>query len=244
MSFLKNHPFGVEAFFERSLVLSFAIPYQELLPLIPNCLELEIYDNKWAFIAVATVQTKDLRPQGFPTMLGNDFFLVGYRIFVKYMNERDKRLRGLYILKSETDKKRMAFLGNIFTHYNYTTTDIEQTQNGNFIEIKSKKSNLKIVVEKNIEGFPLPPNSPFTDWADARRFSGPLPFTFTYDKLKKEVVIIEGMRQNWKPEPVKIIDYNIPYFKEMGIKEAILANAFIVENVKYMWKKGKIEKWG
>src|SRR4030095_6594218 len=99
--------------------------------LIPECLALDTFDDKWAFIAVAMVQTKALRPKGFPKMSDNGFFLIGYRVFVRFTNQAGKNLRGLYILKSETDKKKMEFFGNIFTHYNYTTTDIRQTtQNG------------------------------------------------------------------------------------------------------------------
>src|SRR5688572_5482926 len=128
---LKNHPFAVEAFFESSLVFTFAIPKEEIQHLIPECLELDTLHDKWAFIAVAMVQTKALRPKGFPKMLGNDFFLIGYRVFVRFINGAGKNLRGLYILKSETDKRKMEFFGNIFTHYNYTTTDINQKiQNG------------------------------------------------------------------------------------------------------------------
>ena len=82
MKALKNHPFAVSAFFERSTVLTFAIPKDQLLSFIPDCLELDTFQDKWAFIAVAMVQTKNLRPTGTPEILGNDFFLIGYRIFV------------------------------------------------------------------------------------------------------------------------------------------------------------------
>ena len=128
LSFLKNHPFAVEAFFESSLVLTFALPKEQLQDLIPECLQLDTFQDKWAFVAVAMVQTKNLRPKGFPKFMGNDFFLIGYRVFVRYNNSKGKKLRGLYILKSETDKKKMELMGNIFTHYNYTTTDIQQIE--------------------------------------------------------------------------------------------------------------------
>jgi hypothetical protein len=121
LSFLKNHPFAVEAFFESSLVLTFALPKEQLQHLIPECLQLDTFQDKWAFVAVAMVQTNDLRPKGFPKFMGNDFFLIGYRVFVRYTNSAGKNLRGLYILKSETDKKKMELMGNIFTHYNYTS---------------------------------------------------------------------------------------------------------------------------
>ena len=199
-SFLKNHPFAVEAFFESSLVFTFAIPKEQIQHLIPECLELDTFNDKWAFIAVAMVQTKALRPKGFPKMLGNDFFLIGYRVFVRFTNHAGKSLRGLYILKSETDKKKMEFFGNIFTHYNYTTTDINQKRQNGITEINSDKSGFKIRIENSDnENISLPNGSPFADWKEARRFAGPLPFTFTYNPADKKILIIEGVRENWKP---------------------------------------------
>ncbi|WP_299890186.1 DUF2071 domain-containing protein [uncultured Lacinutrix sp.] len=236
---LKNHPFAVEAFFKSSLVLTFAVPKEELEDLIPECLSLDLFQNKWAFVALAMVQTKNLRPKGFPKILGNDFFLIGYRVFVRYTNKKGKRLRGLYILKSETNKKKMAFMGNIFTHYNYTTTDINSCKN----EISSKKSKFKIIIKNQSNTICLPKNSPFENWKEARRFAGPLPFTFTYNKITKEVLIIEGVRQNWKPKPINIENYNIKFLDTLQLKAPVLANAFIIENIPYYWKKGRIELW-
>ena len=243
-SFLKNHPFAVEAFFESSLVFTFAIPKEQTKHLIPECLQLDVFDDKWAFIAVAMVQTKALRPKGFPKFMGNNFFLIGYRAFVRYTNEAGKNLRGLYILKSETDKKKMEFFGNIFTHYNYTTTDIHQaTQNG-VKEIYSGKSGFKIKIrDTDDENIALPAGSPFNDWKEARRFAGPLPFTFTYNDVEKKVLIIEGVREKWKPMPVSVIDYRFDFIDNMKPEGARLANAFIIRNIPYYWKKGKMEKW-
>ena len=90
MKYLRNHPFAVDAFFERSLVLTFAVPKEQLQHLIPGCLELDTFHDKWGFIAVAMVQTKDLRPAGFPKFMGNDFFLIGYRIFVRFIGKDGK----------------------------------------------------------------------------------------------------------------------------------------------------------
>ena len=242
-SFLKNHPFAVETHFESSTVLTFAIPKEELQSFIPECLELDTFQDKWAFIAVAMVQTKELRPKGFPKFIGNNFFLIGYRIFVRYTNKAGKRLRGLYILKSETNKRKMEFLGNIFTHYNYSTTDISEVNKNGFKVIKSIKSEFTLKIDTTEKEINLPKKSPFENWKEARRFAGPLPFTFTYNKEKKEVLIIEGVRQNWKPKPIKIVDYNFSFINNFNFKNCVLANAFVIENIPYYWKKGKIEKW-
>lgn len=240
---LKNHPFAVEAHFDSSTVLTFALPKEELQDLIPECLELDTFKDKFAFVAVAMVQTRNLRPKGFPEFLGNDFFLIGYRIFVRYNNTAGKRLRGLYILKSETDKKKMEWLGNIFTQYSYTTTDILRTNQKGRREIKSIKSKFNVVIEHSNEEVSLPEHSPFSEWKEARRFAGPLPFTFTYNVDNKMVLIIEGVRKNWKPKPLRVIDCNFEFLKTLNLENAVLANAFIIENIPYYWKKGKIEQW-
>jgi len=242
-SFLKSHPFAVEAFFEYSIVLAFAVPKKELAKLIPPCLELDIFDDKWAFIAAATVKTRGLRPKGFPSFFGRDFFLVGYRIFVRYTNTEGKRMRGLYIIRSETDSKMLELSGNIFTHYSYTTTDIMESATENSIELSSDRSNFKVIVEESENEVNLPEHSPFATWKEARRFAGPLPFTFTFDKDTNKVLIVEGVRANWTPKPIKVVDQNFGFLNGLGLKEAVLANAFIIRNVPYWWKKGKVEQW-
>lgn len=243
MKFLKNHPFAVEAFFDSSVVLTFAVHKEELQTLIPGCLELDTFQDKWAFIAVAMVQTKNLRPKGFPKCMGNDFYLIGFRIFVRFTNRMGKRLRGLYILKSETDNRRMEVLGNVFTHYNYNTTDISEKTEGGLRVISSKKSNFHLVIEQTANEVNIPDGSPFINWKDARKFAGPLPHTFTYDKEDNTVLIIEGVREDWKPEPIKVNSYHFEFLKSLKLQNVVLANAFEIKNVPYYWKKGRKEKW-
>ena len=243
LSFLKNHPFAVETFFETSLVLTYAVHKDELLPLIPECLSLDTFEDKWAFVAVAMVKTRDLRPKGFPRFMGSDFCLTGYRIFVRYTNNAGKRLRGLYILKSETDKKKMSFFGNIFTHYNYGVTDISFIKDKGTLTVQSQKSSLDITINQANDNATLPAQSPFHDWKEARRFAGPLPFTFTCNPANREVLIIEGVREDWVPKAVEVINAKVGFIEQLHFKSAVPANAFIINDIPYYWKKGKTEIW-
>lgn len=243
MEFLKKHPFAVEAFFERSLVLTYAVRKESVRHLLPECLEPDLFNDQWAFIAAAFVQTKKLRPKGFPAFMGNDFFLIGFRIFVRYRTSAGKNLRGLYILRSETDKRKMTVLGNLFTHYKYVQTDISCTTNNGQTIISSKRSGIEIIADIDQPAAGLPKDSPFTDWKEARRFAGPLPFTFTYNPTRKEVLIIEGVRENWIPGPVQVIKQEIGFINGLQLPGLVPANAFIIENIPYYWKKGIIDKW-
>jgi hypothetical protein len=117
-NYLRRHPFPVVARFDRVVASSFAFPETALRSLMPDALEIDVHQG-FGFLTVAMVWTKKLRAAGFPAFLGQDFFLVGYRVFTRLRDESGRRLRGLKIVRSETNKRRMVCLGNLMTGYRY-----------------------------------------------------------------------------------------------------------------------------
>ncbi len=239
---LDDHPFAVEAFFERSCTLTFALPAAEVAARLPPGLEPDVFDDRWGFLAVAVVQTKRLRPHGFPALFGRDFLLVGYRFFVRYRAADGRSLRGLAILRSETDRRMMVLLGNLFTRYRYRHTDARLETTNGALRVSAPGSGLHVEVELETEReTPLPEGSPFASWEQARRFCGPMPFTFSHDADRREMILVEGVRANWKPRPVRVLRHEIPFFTEQGLPKPVLANAFVVESIPYHWKAGRRE---
>ena len=137
----------------------------------------------------------------------------------------------------------MSLLGNLFSHYQYITTDIQFSKKDGYISVFSHQSQIDIQIHTNQSKVDFPTASPFSDWKEARRFAGPLPFTFTYKPASREVLLIEGVRENWTPKPVEVVKSKVGFMQQQAFKEAILANAFIIENIPYYWKKGKTELW-
>ncbi len=238
---LKNHPFGVVATLERTVVLSFAVPKVALQRPIPPFLELDTFRDEWGFVAVAIVRTKHLRPVGFPQWSGNDFMLIGYRVFVRYTNRKGKRLRGLYILGSETDKRRMAFMGDLFTRYRYTFKPLSEATVGSRTTVSSPDGSTSVVYDDGARDIALPGTSVFKDWSEARRFVGPLPFTFSQDKSNNSVLIVEGARSDWEPRPVSVQSHAFSFLAGLGLGELRLSNAFVIDGVPYHWKRGVLE---
>lgn len=238
----RANPFAVNAWFDWSCTLTFAVPAADIAARLPNCLKPDVFNDHWGFVAVAVVQTRKLRPAGFPTFFGHDFILVGYRYFVRYRSASGRNLRGLYIVRSETDKPHMALLGNFFTRYQYVRSAVRIEKQDACLQITAADTGLDIAVDALADA-ELPEGSLFPSWKEARRFSGPMPFTFTCERKKNRVLIVEGMRSGWKPRPVQILSHHVPYLEQLGLGHAVLANAFMVENIPYHWKKGRIETW-
>ena len=137
----------------------------------------------------------------------------------------------------------MQYLGNLFTHYHYTTTDMKVVTNNELLEVTSAQSGIQISVDTTRLDTVLPATSPFDNWKEARRFAGPLPFTFTCEPGSDKVLIIEGVRENWAPQPVKVNHAEVGFLRQPAFREARLANVFLIRQIPYYWKKGKTDVW-
>jgi hypothetical protein len=243
---LRRHPFGVEAFFRRSLVLTYAVPAATLEPLIGPGLVIDAYET-WGFVAIAMVQTEALRPKGLPAWLGRDFFLCGYRVFTRFARKGKQTLRGLRILRSDTDRAAMVRLGNLFTQYGYHPAKVEVSADTGQLEIRVRTAqgdaDLHVLCDLASRPAPLPAGSPFRTMEDARSFAGPLPYTFSYDEHAKKMVVVKGLRQAWDPQPVRVEVKEATFLERAPLEGADvrLANAFYVEEVPYAWKPGTLE---
>ncbi|MCA9780319.1 MAG: DUF2071 domain-containing protein [Candidatus Eremiobacteraeota bacterium] len=239
MDLLRRHPFEIEAYFDYSLVLTFALPAELLQSMLPDRLEVDKHDDL-GFIAIALVQTKSLRPKGFPSWLGRDFFLSGYRIFCRFQTEQ-RRLRGLKILRSDTDRLMMVLLGNLFTGYAYHRVRVFEKRTDSDLEIRveSRDGQTDLALRASTEDPALPETTPFKDWREARKWCGPLPFTFS-PRQDGKMVVVQGVRGEWQPKPVEVDIQKVSFFEQDVFRGVTprLANAFLVERVPYHWKAG------
>jgi hypothetical protein len=154
------------------------------------------------------VETRNLRPAFLPAGCGLTFYLAGYRIFTRYRTPAGRSLRGLRILRSDTDRWSMRVFGNLPTHYGYQLSrcDVRRTNDTYAVKICSPHGDADLDVEADLAndaGSP-PAGSPFPDLREARNFAGPLPFTFDYEHQAHSMIRVEGVRREWKPKPVSV----------------------------------------
>jgi uncharacterized protein YqjF (DUF2071 family) len=239
---LKRHPIPVVAHFDQVLAVSYALPAPVLAPLLPPGLELDVHDG-WGFLTIALVQTRRLRPASAPRWLGRDFFLSGYRVFARFRDPKGRTRRGLRILRSDTDRRLMAWAGNLFTHYNYRLARVRIEERDGRLAIAvdtGGEADLDLVADLAGEAAGLPPGSPFRTVHDARRFAGPLPWTFDYEAETRSIVMIRGVRPVWEPRPVRVEVRRATFFDRPPFAAArpVLANAFHLRDVDYRWERG------
>lgn len=244
MHLLKRHPWAVTAHFDWVLALVFAVPKETAQALMLPGLEADLYGDT-GFVAAAFVQTRKLRPSWLPPFMAQDFFLAGMRVFARGRLPDGRNVRGLRILGSATDSWRMKIADSLLSHYQYEKIKITTRRSEPHLEMSAWDSkgalSIKFLADLTPTDHP-PPGSPFPDLKAARRFAGPMPFTFTYEEETDSLIVVEGARQSWVPRPVQVEIETLrfftgPPFAAPGCLPR-LANAFYIEKVDYHWKPG------
>jgi hypothetical protein len=242
LHWLKRHPIPVMAYFRHALVLTYAFPPELLEPLLPEGLLLDTWRGN-GFLAIALVATERLRPSFLPAAMGSDFFLSGYRIFTRLAG--GESLRGLRILRSDTDRRLMVRAGNLLTHYNYSLCKAVVEERGDELHwtVRTAKgdADLEVVARGLNEDAGLPAGSPFASMAEARRFAGPLPYTFDSEAETGSIIAIRAVRQEWDPRPVEVAVRRCSFLEHEPFCRVrpMLANAFYVHDVHYEWLRGR-----
>jgi Uncharacterized conserved protein (COG2071)/DoxX-like family len=238
---LARHPLPIDAHFRDCITLTYALPAEVLRPFVPPGLELETVNGS-GFVAVAVVETEGLRPSPLPRAVGQDFFLAGYRVFTRFRTPSGRVLRGLRILRSDTDRPQMVAAGNLLTHYNYHRCTAAVTRSAESLDVDVRTTDgggdLQLTARPHVHG--LPHGSPFASLREARRFAGPLPFTFDYEPETHAIVAIQAARTRWQPQPIGVEVQRVAFFDQPAFRGCtpVLAAAFHVSDVDYHWQRG------
>jgi len=239
---LQRHPLTVTAHFSHSLVLTYAFPADVLKPLLPPGLSVDEHEGL-GFVAIAMVQTDRLRPALLPRALGQSFFLAGYRIFTTFRRSDGTTLRGLYILRSDTDRRLMAIAGNLLTHYKYRVSRATVQQDAGRLRcrVRTRGALADLDVSARLgAGAGLPAASPFQTEHQARRFAGALPYTFDHEPQTNSIIAIKATRTHWVPKLVDVEVREVSFFNHGPFTGAapLLAAAFHVQDIDYQWNPG------
>jgi Uncharacterized conserved protein (COG2071) len=245
---LQRHPFPMRTSFAHSLVLTYALPPGLLTPLVPPGLTLDTYRDpdgvEHGFVAAAVVDTRALRPSFLPAGLGRDFILTGYRVFTRFSTPGGRTMRGLRILRSDTDHPMMVLGGNLFSRYNYRLARIGTRVVDRTLEFKvisaDGQADLHVRADLANTPAPLPEGSPFASAKDARRYAGPLPYTFEYEPKTRSMIVVKATRTRWEPVAVAVDVPTLTFFEcgPFAGTRPVLANAFHVSDLQYGWERG------
>lgn len=244
---LKRHLVPIRAHFDFVLSLTYAVQPEVLSKFLPPGLLIDEW-NGMGFFAAAFVQASQLRPVFLPAFAGGKYFFGGYRVFCRYTTIEGRELRGLRIIRSDTDKSSMVALGNLLAHYNYQPARIDIQRNAGEIRLRimshDGKGEVDLTADTGHRADFLPEGSPFSNASEARHFTGPMPYTFAYEPETRAIIRVQGIHRGWKPRLIPVSVKQLSFFDAEAFipEKPVLASCFYMEDVDYYWKRGLREQ--
>lgn len=168
-------------------------------------------------------------------------------MFTRFKTTEGKVLRGLRIIRTDTDSDSMVTWGNRLTRYGYGKAAIRCTKDNGTLHFKVVTPNAEANLEftGDLAGLPapLPQGSPFPDIETALKFAAPLPYTFDYESETNSMIVVLGRRTKWNPQPVEVKVHKNTFLDSgpFNGSQAVLASAFYIEDVPYGWGRGRRE---
>lgn len=222
MKLLKKLPIKYSGQLHDVKLINFSVAMEEVLPMVPKGIKVRDFDGR-AIISMVNVRLKDMRLSWFSKRLSFDYQHVAFRLLVDDANLNDGKAKGIYFLKSFTNRPIIAWAGNLMSHYKLSTADIHDVfgfdlwQNDKFIRYH--------INEKPTEG----PRDLKAAIQSIDR---------AYAMESKDLLCTVIQRKKWPIEWVNCIGFETNFFKS-----AELLGAFCVKEViDYQWLPAELIK--
>lgn len=125
MKLLKQLPITYKGELHNVKLINFSVDLEEVIPLVPEGIKVRDFDGK-AIISMVNVKLRHMRPTGLPKGLSFDYQHVAFRLLVEDGPLNDGENKGIFFLKSFTDKPMIVWGGNLMTNYRLTHAKITE----------------------------------------------------------------------------------------------------------------------
>jgi len=146
-----------------------------------------------------------------------DARFIGYRVFVRTITAVRRPRRGLKVLGTNVDRWPLLGATRLLTRYRSAHAHVHWQRQGDRLQVQARtrrgRTDLHVIADLGQTPAQPPADSPFSSWAQARPFAGPLPWTFAPDDSGEAPVVVKGVRDRWDPRPLHVEQADVALFR-------------------------------
>lgn len=211
MNFLKRLPIRYKGELHNVKLINFSVDLDEVSRMVPQEIKIRKFEDR-AIISMVNVRLENMRPIGLPVHASFDYQHVAFRLLIDDSHLNNGASKGIYFLKSFTNKPLMVLAGSLLSHYKLSRAEI----NDNY-------------------GFDLWQGDKFVRYGlNQREFRGT-------DQLKSDIAALDRayavdngrlvqtliQRQKWPIEWVNCVDFKTNFFESAKFLGAFQVNQMI-----------------
>lgn len=217
MEMLKKLPINYVGELHQVQLINFSVDMQEVLPGLPPGLQVRDFQGR-ALISLVNVQLRNMQPGFLPQALHFNYQHIGFRLLVDDSHFNAGQAKGIFFLRSFTNKALMVQAGRLLTNYRLEKAVLDNRKGG--FELRQQDRFLR---------YQLKEEKPAQVNENLKQVVGAL--DRAYSSIGDQLVRVQIMRECWPIRPVNCENFETNFFET-----ARFEGAFQVEEViPYKW---------
>ena len=217
---LKTIPITYRGELHDVRLINFSVALDEVMPFVPAGITPRNFNNR-AMISMVNVNLKKMHPHFAPACLNFAYRHIGFRLLINDGAFNNGKHKGIYFLKSFTDKPWIVWGGKLFTNYNLETAYIAWTSQ--HFKLQQVDKFLQYTISS--EEANLLPNLKATIGSIDR----------AYLVEKGNLRMIQIQREKWPLQEIAISDFKTNFFTSARQEGAFR----VPETIFYQWLPSK-----
>ncbi len=224
MSILKTLPLAFEGNLHEVNLINFSIDPSELEGLVPPEVPVRLFDGR-AMISLVNVQLEEMKPTFLPSFLSFNYRHVGFRLLVDDEQFTDQASRGIYFIRSFSNRTDIVAAGRQLSNYNLETA-----------EISYKDQALSLKKGQQFLSYKLLPYAPREKREALREVTKKI--DRAYAPGRGGLWMTKVLRISWPIEEVACSQFSTNFFKTARFEAAFR----IRNDIRYHWCSPKLVK--
>jgi hypothetical protein len=233
-------PLTMRGHLQRCWLFTWRTPAEAARSLLPAPLELVTHGG-FAFWNVVVCELRGVRPAPMPAAIGLGYWHIAYRLHTRVRVAPDETFEGLYFVRSDCDRRLVAFAGNLLTDFRFHCARIAVQASDDSVDgaIRTPGANARFRLRDETPGS-LSPGSPFTSVAEAAAFLKYKPFALT-PAGEDSVSIVRVVRRetDWRCRVVSVVESDWEFFNGHDVTPEV---CYAVEPIEYEWRRAEFRE--
>ena len=226
---------AIHGYIERRILINFTADPEVVKNIIPEPFRPKIYKGK-AIVGVCLIRLKNIKPKGFPDLVGIGSENAAHRIAVDWDDNGEQR-EGVYIPRRDTSSKLNAIAGGRIFPGKHHHTKFHVTEGGGNYHVDFTSSDYNSISLDAKEAISFDRRSIFETIENASAFFkngciGYSPNGNNYEGL-------ELRTYDWKVKPLQVANIHSSFFENKAIfPEGSISfdNALLMTNIEHEWR--------
>jgi hypothetical protein len=224
----------IEGTIDRRILINFSIDKEVLARFLPSPFKPKLINDR-GIAGICLIRLKDIRPLGFPEIIGIGSENAAHRIAVEWTEDGQTK-EGVYIPRRDTDSLLNHWTGgHLFPGVHHLSKfDVEEKEGTYRLSIKSKDNNSISISARQSDEFNK--NSVFGNLEAASDFFRNGSVGFSPNRTSYDGLELKTMK--WKVSPLVVDNVSSSFFENETVfpkGSVVFDNALLMLDIKHKW---------